>query len=126
MELWKTSMRELVCVCVGGSHGSLSGLNHLVRACMHARTHACVCILPSASVRAQTSGLCASECRHQIRLFIITATLITREDSGDRRRLRKHPSAERRRAKRLLTLAARQSVGEKNNSFSTRRHSEDG
>lgn len=41
------------------------------------------------------SGLCSSECWHQIRLFIITAALIMRQDIRDSPRLHNQPSAER-------------------------------
>lgn len=58
--------------------------------CVYACMSACIYILC-----VQASGLCTSECWHQIRVFIITAVLIMREDSRDRHRLGKHWRAER-------------------------------
>lgn len=94
--------RECVCMCASGV--VCEPRKSVWPKCTCARAYA----FHRQALRAQTSGLCTSECWHQIRLFIITATLITREDSGDRPRLRKHRSAERRWANRLFTHAARQ------------------
>ena len=72
-----------------------SAFVHEARACV------CACIY---KLCAWASGLCTSECWHQIRVFIITAELIMREDSRDRHRLGKHWSAERHGTSCLLCI----------------------
>lgn len=82
--------------------------NICARGCM------CACIY---KLCAWTSGLCTSECWHQIRLFIITAVLIMREDSRDRHRLGKHWSAERHGTYCLLCIQYEPDSHDRENTF---------